>query len=87
MTKRMSATDIDQRVLGHATCRWQKVAKIVGLIAIDLGEENWPGESFVAARIKWLARSGRLESQGNLDRMRYSEVRLPRTFRRPRAQH
>jgi hypothetical protein len=34
---------------------------------------------FIADRIKALVKAKRLESAGNLDRWRYSEIRLPQT--------
>jgi hypothetical protein len=33
---------------------------------------------FLAARLRAFAAAGKIESQGNLFRIRYSEVRLPR---------
>jgi hypothetical protein len=54
------------------------VARIVGT-ALTNGPEELAEvpDSFFARRVKALVESGKLESQGNTDYMRYSEVRLP----------
>jgi len=48
-------------------------------LAIDKLQNRYPefSELFFAERIRLLAKQGRLESQGNLRYMRFSEVRLP----------
>ena len=78
---RLSQEDIaiiDDAVLSCALPRWRKVAMIVGRAKEKL-EEQYPEFSYVfyAERIRVLAEQGRLESQGNLSYMRFSEVRLP----------
>lgn len=69
---------IDAAILSCALPRWRKVAMMVGRCMEKL-ESRYPGfsDSFYARRIQTLASQGRLESQGNLDCMRFSEVRLP----------
>jgi hypothetical protein len=59
--------------------RWQKVAMVVAR-STDKLESRYPdiSSAFYAQRIQILADQGRLESQGDLDYMRFSEVRLPR---------
>ena len=71
-------TEIDDAVLSCAFPRWRKVAAIVGFAMDKLGPK-YPqfSEVFYAERIRVLAAHGRLESQGDLSYMRFSEVRLP----------
>ena len=58
--------------------RWRKVAAIVGFAMDRLGAK-YPqfSDVFYAERIRLLAEQGRLEAQGDLSYMRFSEVRLP----------
>ena len=55
-----------------------KVACIVGMTIGGLSEKfpNIP-DVYYAQRVRRLVAVGELESQGNLEYMRYSEVRLP----------
>jgi hypothetical protein len=78
---RLTPTDlefIDTTILSCALTRWQKVAMVVGRTEKKLRTE-YPQLSYIfyAMRIQDLADRGRLESQGDLDYMRFSEVRLP----------
>jgi hypothetical protein len=78
---RLTSSDIafiDSAVLSCALPRWQKLARIVGR-TMDKLESRYPDflESFYAQRVQILADQGRLESQGDLNYMRFSEVRLP----------
>ncbi len=70
--------EIDNLLLSHATRRWRKVAMLVGLAMMedDKCPEGIP-DVFYSQRIRKLVEEGRLESQGNLQYMRFSEVRLP----------
>jgi len=70
--------EIDEMLMSKACSRWRKVAFVVGSTMADL-PERVPGipDVFYAQRIQKLVEKGRLESAGNLDYMRYSEVRLP----------
>ena len=66
-------------ILSHARPAWnRKVAMIVGL---TMGDPSLrvPGlpDLFYAQRVKALVARGALAAVGNLDHMRYSEVRLP----------
>jgi hypothetical protein len=65
-------------MLSCAFPRWRKVAEIVGF-AMDKLSAKYPkfSDVFFAERIRVLAEQGRLESQGDLSSMRFSEVRLP----------
>jgi len=69
---------IDETLLGNASTFWRKVARVVGSTIADL-KENYEGipDVFYAQRVQALVKNGLLESQGNLKRMRFSEVKLP----------
>ena len=70
--------EIDNLLLSHAHSNWRKVAMIVGLTMSDL-ENRAIGipDIFFAQRVRKLVDEGRLDSQGNLQYIRFSEVRLP----------
>lgn len=70
---------IDHCLLSHASPNWQKVARIIGQTMITVHDE-FPSlpDGFYSSRIKLLVKSGALEAVGNLDHMRFSEVRLRR---------
>lgn len=72
--------EIDNLLLSHATRKWRKVAMLVGLVMMedDKCSEGIP-DVFYSQRIRKLVEEGRLESQGSLQYMRFSEVRLPGT--------
>ena len=70
---------IDAAILRHVTDRWSKVARVVYLAQRELEhpvgiEDLW---SCLGWRVIALAEQGHLESQGDLRRARFSEVRLP----------
>src|SRR5437879_13117543 len=69
---------IDATILGSCSDRWQKVAKVVGL-TLDALKNKHPNLSYVfyAERLALLVDERRLESQGNVSYIRFSEVRLP----------
>lgn len=69
---------IDECLLSNTSHQWRKVARVIGQTMLALSHE-FPGmpDVFYAVRIKHLAESGAIETAGNLDRMRYSEIRLP----------
>lgn len=69
---------IDSLLLADCAPSWRKVARIVRT-ALTRGPEELTEVpvGFFTQRVKALVESGRLESQGNLDYMRFSEVRLP----------
>jgi len=72
--------DIDETILSMAGKNWRKVAHIIGKTLNELEEAGLAAsDDEVAERVKALVAGGRLESQGNLDRWRYSEVRLPQS--------
>jgi len=67
---------IDETLLNNTSTDWRKVARVVGSAMAELkkAHEGIP-DVFFAHRIKVLVEQGLLESQGNLNRMRFSEVR------------
>jgi len=69
---------IDECLLSHISHRWQKVARVVVLTMTTLDREfpDLP-DVFYSLRIKHLAESGAIEAAGDLNRMRFSEVRIP----------
>lgn len=69
---------VDAAILSHACVRERKVAMIVMLTMGD-PSVRVPGlpDLFYAQRVKALVAKGDLVADGNLDYMRYSEVRLP----------
>ena len=75
---REELASIDLAVLDCALPRWRKVAMVVGL-AMEKLRAQYPqfSDTFYAERVRALADQGRLESQGDLSYMRFSEVRLP----------
>ena len=69
---------IDELILQFTADRWQKVAMVVATVLLDGGKEMDEVNDYeVADRVKVLASEGRIESRGDLDEMRYSEIRLP----------
>jgi hypothetical protein len=69
---------IDQTLLMECAPTWRKVARIVGSTMLSL-RGRIPGvpAGYYARRVAQLVQAGQLESQGNLDYMRFSEVRMP----------
>lgn len=78
---------IDEALLAQTTHQWSKVARVIGYTMRDLRSEflGLP-DVFFASRIKHLAATGKIEAAGNLDRMRFSEVRLPESEKPPSAE-
>jgi hypothetical protein len=69
---------IDRELVRASDVQWRKVARVVGTVMMN----DWSGKPeriadvFYAHRVARLVRLGRLEAQGDLTRMRFSEVRL-----------
>jgi hypothetical protein len=71
---------IDEALMSNIYHRWRKVAMIVGLTMHNLEDRvREIPDLFYAQRVRKLVETGRVESQGNLAYMRFSEVRLPTT--------
>ena len=76
---------IDAVLLSHTTDRRKKVAMVVFETMRELsGEFPHLPDVFYGHRVKHLAESGMVESAGNLDRMRFSEIQLAQ--KRPSAE-
>lgn len=69
--------EIDEAIVSNVKSQWRKVAMVVSLTMSSL-PSRVPEVPvvFYAMRVKKLVEDGVLESQGNLARMRFSEVRL-----------
>jgi hypothetical protein len=69
---------IDAAILANSSDRWLKVARVVMWTEKAL-KERFPGLSYIfyAQRLIQLAEQGHLDSRGNLEHMRFSEVRTP----------
>jgi hypothetical protein len=69
---------VDQFILSIASYRWKKVAMLVATVMLDYpGAFDELPDVFYSLRIRKLVEDGKLELQGNLMYMRFSEVRLP----------
>ena len=70
--------EIDKALLANCLKRWRKVAAVVGFTMTDQLMNAFEGvpDVYLAQRIRELVEKGALESAGNLNYMRYSEVRL-----------
>lgn len=68
---------IDKALLSQVSGDWRKVARVVGMAILSMRDlpSDVP-DAFFAKRVGLLVESGQLESQGDLRRMRFSEVRL-----------
>ena len=69
---------IDEILLSDCVSHWRKVARVAGKAWLQLSDESTEVPlAFCAQRVKALVASGRLQAQGNLDHIGFSEVRLP----------
>jgi hypothetical protein len=76
----VSAEQLDQFILESAKPIWLKVARIVADVLQRCQLDQLGTDEFaVAACIRRLVKQGDLESQGDLEKWRYSEVKLPDT--------
>jgi hypothetical protein len=68
---------IDSVILANSSSRFLKVARVVISTEKALSD-HYPDLSYIfyAQRLIQLAREGRLQSQGKLEYMRFSEVRI-----------
>ena len=69
---------IDEALLAECAPTWRKVARVVGgaLGSLQHQVAGVP-DGYYAQRVAVLVSAGSIESQGNLQYMRFSEVRLP----------
>lgn len=70
-------TFYDRELLSYAAPQWRKVARIVGEALANQEGFARCGDLLLAARVRALAKAGRLEARGDPLKMRFSEVRLP----------
>ncbi len=71
-------TEIDTALLSNSKQQWRKVAMVVGLTMKKIPNRVYGiPDVFYSQRIYSLIKRGKLESQGNLKYMGFSEVRLP----------
>lgn len=68
---------IDEALMAAALTRWRKVAMVVALAMDDPRHIASVPDTFYGQRVCKLVEDGRLEAQGNVEYMRFSEVRLP----------
>ncbi|MCP5005234.1 MAG: hypothetical protein GY941_15060 [Planctomycetes bacterium] len=79
LVSKLSESDlsqIDTALLKNIDTNWRKVARVVGTTMMDL-KNRFIGipDVFYAKRIQYLKDRNLFESQGDLNRMRYSEIR------------
>ena len=76
--------EIDTALLANVTNQWRKVAFVVGMTMMEIDSKRHVGRDdlYFAQRIAVLVQRGLIEHTGDLDRMRYCEVRL---ISRPKA--
>ncbi len=69
---------IDNAILAHCSRRWCQIAEVVRRAADALRPRHPElSPASCAERLIWLVEEGILDSQGNLDDLRFSEVRRP----------
>ena len=70
--------NIDATLMHNITDQWRKVARVIGTTMKDLeGDYYVLPDLFYGERVRALKKRNLFESQGDLRKMRYSEVRLP----------
>jgi hypothetical protein len=73
----VTVTELDALILAELGPRLRKVARIVGRVHLALEARLIAvNMDVIAARVRELAETGRIESVGNLTMWRHSEVRL-----------
>jgi hypothetical protein len=73
---------IDAATIANIVDNWRKVARVVGTTISEFADQSlYPGlgDVFYAQRIRLMVEKGLVEAVGDLKRMGYSEVRLPRS--------
>jgi hypothetical protein len=67
---------VDRAILSNSVTHWRKVVRVVSSAMAQVGQ-TLPGvpDLFYAERVRKLVERGALDAQGDLRRMRYSEVR------------
>lgn len=78
----LSVDDLDAIIFSDVAKQWRKVARVIGKALEEIKARNLSVDSdeilqAIGARIIWLDEQGRIESQGDLRKWRFSEIRLP----------
>lgn len=80
LTRKLSDADlakIDSYLLKNSARQYRKSARVIGSTMMDLQKEfQHIPDVFYSTRLMQLVEKNELEAQGDLRRMRYSEVRL-----------
>ena len=76
-TSHLSDNEIDALLLAQADTRWLKVARIISPLAISCEVWDESDADRVTQRVIALVDAGNLESVGDVNHWRFSEVRLP----------
>ncbi|MBL9166213.1 MAG: hypothetical protein JNN07_00560 [Verrucomicrobiales bacterium] len=82
----MTLEKLDQAILAEVGDHWYKIARLVTRAAARLSPEvnqDSDGYDVVHKRIIELVETGVLDSQGNIDIPRESEIRLPAVPKQP----
>ena len=79
VTSKLTDTElakIDSQLLKNSAIQYRKSARVIGATMMDLKSEfQHIPDVFFSSRLMHLVEQNKLEAQGNLRRMRYSEVR------------
>jgi len=68
---------IDDLLISNTSEQWLKVAMVIGKTMIERGPElSEIDDVILVERIKQLAKDGKIESRGDLNSIRHSEIRL-----------
>jgi hypothetical protein len=71
-----SIRELDALILANTSNQWRKVAMVIATVLIEGSDKLTEIDDIsVAVRIKRLVEEGYMESQGDLNEMRYSEIR------------
>jgi hypothetical protein len=74
----VSEDDLDAIIFSVVAKQWLKVANVLGKALKETEARNLLLDAqVIGARIRLLSETGRLESQGDVRKWRFSEVRLP----------
>ena len=68
---------IDSTLLSNVSSQWRKAARVIGTTMSEKDNKiTGIPDIYYSQRLSRLVKKGLIESQGNLQAMRYSEVRL-----------
>lgn len=77
----MTDEEIDLALLSNITTVWRKMAFVIGItmMGIDTDERKGMDDLYFAKRVSALFGKGLIEHKGDLDQLRYCEIRLSTT--------